>query len=70
MVCPKCGVDEQSNIVDGRPNEKYIRRRRICASCGYSFRTIEVAAVNARIVIEEVQPEKWSKPKKRSKRSK
>lgn len=40
MKCPFCGFDE-SKVIDSRPNDEAIRRRRECLSCGKRFTTYE-----------------------------
>ena len=41
MKCPYCGY-EDSKVVDSRPNDDKIRRRRECMKCGGRFTTYEV----------------------------
>lgn len=38
--CPACG--EGTGVVDSRPNEHGIRRRRKCYSCAHKITTIEI----------------------------
>ena len=40
MRCPYCGFSE-SKVIDSRPTEDNIRRRRECMSCGKRFTTYE-----------------------------
>ncbi len=40
MRCPYCGFEE-SKVVDSRPNDENIRRRRECLSCQKRFTTYE-----------------------------
>ncbi|MBQ4427514.1 MAG: transcriptional repressor NrdR [Oscillospiraceae bacterium] len=40
MKCPFCGFDE-SKVIDSRPNDETIRRRRECLSCSKRFTTYE-----------------------------
>ena len=40
MRCPFCGA-EDSRVIDSRPAENAIRRRRQCESCGKRFTTYE-----------------------------
>ena len=40
MVCPFCGYDD-SKVIDSRPYEGKIRRRRECIKCGRRFTTFE-----------------------------
>lgn len=41
MNCPYCGEDD-TRVMDSRPTETKIRRRRECARCGKRFTTYEV----------------------------
>ena len=41
MNCPYCGF-EDSKVIDSRPSEEKIRRRRECLECGKRFTTYEV----------------------------
>lgn len=43
MACPKCG-DPMSKVIEGRPVEQGYRRVRVCAHCGFKYRTYETAA--------------------------
>lgn len=40
MICPLCGG--QTAVVDSRPSEDDITRRRECRACGHRFTTIEI----------------------------
>ncbi|MBQ6360842.1 MAG: transcriptional repressor NrdR [Lachnospiraceae bacterium] len=40
MKCPYCG-DADTRVIDSRPAENSIRRRRQCAACGKRFTTYE-----------------------------
>ena len=40
MKCPYCGFDD-SKVIDSRPAEDRIRRRRECCKCGKRFTTYE-----------------------------
>lgn len=40
MKCPYCGF-EDSKVIDSRPNDDKIRRRRECIKCGGRFTTYE-----------------------------
>lgn len=40
MNCPVCL--EKTKVLDSRPNEDSVRRRRKCLKCGYVFVTIEM----------------------------
>jgi transcriptional repressor NrdR len=44
MKCPKCGF-ENSKVLDSRPLEDNIRRRRQCENCNYRFSTIETIKI-------------------------
>lgn len=41
MKCPECGYND-SKVVDSRPTDNKIRRRRECISCGFRFTTYEI----------------------------
>ncbi len=41
MKCPECGYDD-SKVIDSRPSENKIRRRRECIKCGFRFTTYEI----------------------------
>lgn len=41
MKCPECGFDD-SKVIDSRPTEDKIRRRRECLKCKCRFTTYEV----------------------------
>lgn len=41
MNCPYCGYHD-SKVIDSRPSEEKIRRRRECLSCGKRFTSYEV----------------------------
>lgn len=40
MNCPWCG-NSQTIVVDSRPTEYLVRRRRQCVECGGRFTTLE-----------------------------
>ncbi len=44
MLCPFCGFDD-SKVIDSRPIEGKIRRRRECVKCGKRFTTFESVEV-------------------------
>jgi transcriptional regulator NrdR family protein len=44
LECPGCGNRSRSRVVDSRGTPKYVRRRRVCATCGARFTTYEQAA--------------------------
>ena len=41
MKCPACGCEE-SKVIDSRPTENKVRRRRECIQCGARFTTYEI----------------------------
>ncbi len=41
MKCPECGCEE-SKVIDSRPTENKVRRRRECINCGFRFTTYEI----------------------------
>lgn len=41
MKCPECGFEE-SKVIDSRPTENKVRRRRECIKCGTRFTTYEI----------------------------
>ncbi len=41
MKCPECGYEE-SKVIDSRPTENKVRRRRECIKCGTRFTTYEI----------------------------
>lgn len=41
MRCPDCGCEE-SKVIDSRPTENKVRRRRECIKCGSRFTTYEI----------------------------
>ena len=41
MKCPECGFDD-SKVIDSRPTDGKIRRRRECLSCKCRFTTYEI----------------------------
>lgn len=40
MTCPVCGGD--TKVIDSRPSEDSVQRRRKCLECDYRFNTIEI----------------------------
>lgn len=42
FACPSCGAFDGSDVMDSRPNDGSIRRRRACKACGHRFTTWEV----------------------------
>lgn len=40
MTCPHC--DGETRVVDSRPTQDNVRRRRQCLICGERFTTVEV----------------------------
>ena len=51
MKCPNCGFVE-TKVIDSRPMENKIRRRRGCTECGYRFTTFEIAEKPLLMVIK------------------
>lgn len=41
MRCPECACEE-SKVIDSRPTENKVRRRRECTNCGFRFTTYEI----------------------------
>lgn len=41
MKCLECGCEE-SKVIDSRPTENKVRRRRECINCGFRFTTYEI----------------------------
>lgn len=41
MKCPECGCEE-SKVIDSRPTDNKVRRRRECIRCGTRFTTYEI----------------------------
>ncbi len=41
MKCPECGCEE-SKVIDSRPTENRVRRRRECIKCATRFTTYEI----------------------------
>ncbi len=41
MRCPECGCEE-SKVIDSRPTENKVRRRRECINCSFRFTTYEI----------------------------
>lgn len=52
MKCPVCG-ETNSKVIDSRPTDSEIRRRRECVSCGRRFTTYEVHEKVPLIVIKK-----------------
>ncbi|MBQ4381513.1 MAG: transcriptional repressor NrdR [Oscillospiraceae bacterium] len=52
MKCPFCGFGE-SKVIDSRPNDETIRRRRECLSCGKRFTTYEFVEHMPIVVIKK-----------------
>ena len=52
MKCPYCGFDE-SKVIDSRPTEESIRRRRECISCQKRFTTHEIVERMPIVVIKK-----------------
>jgi len=52
MKCPFCGLPD-SRVVDSRPQEDAIRRRRLCEHCGRRFTTFERMETRQLLVIKK-----------------
>jgi transcriptional regulator NrdR len=52
MNCPKCGYYD-SKVIDSRPADNKIRRRRECLKCDYRFTTYESVEATPIIVIKK-----------------
>jgi transcriptional repressor NrdR len=52
MRCPKCN-DERSSVSDSRPDDRSIRRRRVCQGCGLRFTTFERIEVSLPQIIKK-----------------
>lgn len=52
MKCPECGFDD-SKVIDSRPTDGKIRRRRECLSCKCRFTTYEVVENIPLVVIKK-----------------
>lgn len=52
MKCPECGY-EDSKVIDSRPAENKIRRRRECLSCKFRFTTYEMVETIPLMVVKK-----------------
>lgn len=52
MKCPFCGFRE-SKVIDSRPSEGSIRRRRECLSCNGRFTTFEILETTPLMVVKK-----------------
>ena len=52
MKCPECGY-EDSKVIDSRPAENKIRRRRECLSCKCRFTTFEMVETKPLMVVKK-----------------
>lgn len=52
MKCPECGFDE-SKVIDSRPTDGKIRRRRECLSCKCRFTTYEIVENTPLMVVKK-----------------
>ncbi|PWM47528.1 MAG: transcriptional regulator NrdR [Clostridiales bacterium] len=52
MKCPFCGF-EDSKVIDSRPSDEKIRRRRECLSCQKRFTTFEIVEHAPLVVIKK-----------------
>ena len=55
MKCPECGY-EDSKVIDSRPAENKIRRRRECLSCKCRFTTYEMVETIPLMVVKKDNP--------------
>lgn len=58
MNCPKCGSD-QVNVIDSRPKEGTVARRRKCLVCGYRYSTVEVDVSEYKSLKEKAKMLRW-----------
>ncbi len=52
MKCPSCGFDD-SKVIDTRPDDTSIRRRRECLNCHYRFTTYETVEILPLLVVKK-----------------
>lgn len=52
MKCPFCGYEE-TKVIDSRPTDEKIRRRRECLSCEKRFTTYEVVETMPLVVVKK-----------------
>ena len=52
MRCPECNC-EDSKVIDSRPTENKVRRRRECIKCGFRFTTYEIVEEVPLMVIKK-----------------
>jgi transcriptional repressor NrdR len=52
MNCPSCGFKE-NKVIDTRPEDTAIRRRRECLSCHYRFTTFETIEILPLLVVKK-----------------
>ena len=52
MKCPNCGFND-SKVIDSRPTDKSIRRRRECLSCERRFTTYETVESMPMVVVKK-----------------
>ena len=52
MKCTECGCEE-SKVIDSRPTENKVRRRRECTECGCRFTTYEIIEEMPLMVIKK-----------------
>lgn len=52
MKCPECGF-EDSKVIDSRPSDNRVRRRRECLSCNNRFTTYEMVENTPLMVIKK-----------------
>lgn len=55
MNCPKCGSN-QTKVINSRPRDDTVWRRRECLKCGHVYTTFEITGVQkAKFEIMEIQ---------------
>lgn len=52
MNCPSCGFDD-SKVIDSRPDDTSIRRRRECKNCHHRFTTYETIEILPLLVVKK-----------------
>lgn len=52
MKCPSCGYDD-SKVIDTRPDDTSIRRRRECLRCRHRFTTYETVEILPLLVVKK-----------------
>lgn len=54
IPCPHCGSHENA-VVDSRPHDGTIRRRRKCAECKQRFTTHEMTGENILVLLKDIR---------------